>query len=489
MTPNTKYNEAIAYLEDRVNYETFRSIPHEAMENRLKILRDFLDFLDSPDKKYAVIHVAGTKGKGSTCIFLEQILREAGYRVGLFSSPHLHSLMERFTVDGNPCEESQFADILFDLKNRIELWERTSPIASQLQFPLTYFELTTVFAFEYFVRKNVDIAVIEVGLGGRLDSTNVCQPMVSIISSISHDHIAQLGPTLSDIAREKAGIIKPGVPMISGVRRPDPVDTIRTIAAERNAPLYELGRDFEPIFHPRSLHHSIVFDFATTSTKFAKAQRWTALESPIWGEHQSRNASLAIAAGILLEEQGWKIPEDAVRRGLQSVQLPARIEVWSQKPLMIVDAAHNRASVQELIETLKTHYHSENGRKILLFGSMLGKDNEGMLQELVQYFDWIVFTQHPINPRSFPAQGLYNIATSNLCHTREDFHACLLDSQDRPQELDACNIGEVIPDIAQALVRVKALAGADDLICTTGSFYLAAEIRKMSQERGAGCDS
>ena len=238
MTPNKEYSEAISYLESRIHYETFQTIPYNALENRLEVLRDLLDFLDSPDKKYKIAHVAGTKGKGSTCIFLDRILCKAGYRTGCFNSPHLHSLMERFMSDGVPCEEDIFMEIFFDLKNRIEKWESTSPVAAALQFPITYFEWTTVFALEYFARQNVEIAVVEVGLGGRLDSTNVCQPAVSIITSISYDHIEQLGPTLSDIAREKAGIIKPGIPVVSGVRKPEPADTIRTIAAARNAPIY-----------------------------------------------------------------------------------------------------------------------------------------------------------------------------------------------------------------------------------------------------------
>jgi len=445
MTPNPKYHEALAWLENRINYETFRLIPYAELENRLGALGDLLEILGSPDRKYAIVHVAGTKGKGSTCIFLEQILHRAGYRTGRFSSPHLHSLMERFTIDGVPCEESLFAEIVFDLKNRIEKWEST-------HFTLTYFELLTLFAFEYFARQEVEVAVVEVGLGGRLDSTNVCQPVVSVITSISYDHVELLGPTLADIAREKAGIIKPGIPVVSGVRRQEPtitaVDTIRSIAASRGAPIYEWGRDFSSQLCQVSPNRSLVFDFVTPSRHRKQ------LETPVWGEHQSRNASAAIMTSMLLEKQGWNIPEEAVRRGLQATRLPARVEICSRNPLLIVDGAHNRDSVRELIETLKAHYRNEKGRKILLFGSMLDKDNEGMLQELVQYFDWIIFTRPSGNPRACPARNLYEIAA-----------------------YDKLEIGEVIPDAPQAFAKAKALAGTDDLICVTGSFYLAAEVR------------
>ena len=451
MTPNPKYHEAVTWLENRINYETFRLIPYAELENRLGALGGLMEFLGSPDRKYTIVHVAGTKGKGSTCIFLEQILHQAGYRTGRFSSPHLHSLMERFTVDGVNCEEPLFTEILFDLKDRIEKWEST-------HFTLTYFELLTLFAFEYFARREVEIAVVEVGLGGRLDSTNVCQPAVSVITSISYDHVELLGPMLADIAREKAGIIKPGVPVVSGVRRQEPTitasDTIRSIAASRGAPHYEWGRDFSSQLCQVSPNGSIVFDFVTPS------RHWTQLETPVWGEHQSRNASAAIMAAMLLEKQGWNIPEAAVRQGLQATRLPARVEIYSRNPLVIVDGAHNQDSVRELVRTLKTHYHShyhnDKGRKILLFGSMLDKDNEGMLLELVQYFDWIIFTQ-PSHPRACPPQELYAITASH-----------------KPE------IGEVIPDAAQAFAKANALAGADDLICVTGSFYLAAEIRFTS---------
>jgi len=440
MTSPPKYNEAIAWLENRIHYETFQAIPYAELENRLGAFRDLVECLGSPDRKYAIVHVAGTKGKGSTCIFLEQILHQAGYCTGRFSSPHLHSLMERFTIGGVPCEESHFAEIVFDLKNRVEHWENT-------HFPLTWFELTTLFAFEYFARQKVEIAVVEVGLGGRLDSTNICQPAVSIITSISYDHVAQLGPTLADIAREKAGIIKSGVSVVSGVCQQDPADTIHSIAVSRGAPLYEWGRDFSSQLCSQGSDSPLVFDFVTQS------RHWKQLESPVWGEHQTRNASLALMTGILLEKQGWKISEETVRRGLQSTRLPARIEICSRNPLVIVDGAHNRESVRELIKTLKTHGPNEQGRKILLFGSMLDKDNEGMLQELIRFFDWIIFTQPSGNPRALAPRKLYEQAVSH-----------------KP------GIGEVIPDTNLAFAKAKALAGTDDLICVTGSFYLAAEI-------------
>ena len=488
-----RYDEAVAYLEDRVNYETFRSIPYKELEDRLVALRDLLDFLGSPDKNCTIIHVAGTKGKGSTCIFLEYILHAAGYRVGRFSSPHLHSLMERFTVNTVPCEEDSFAEILFELKDRIAEWETTSKFAVMLRFPLTYFELTTIFAFEYFVRQKVDFAVMEVGLGGRLDSTNVCQPAITIISNIGFDHIEQLGPTLEDIAGEKGGIIKPGIPVISGVRKKGPAGTISKLADAAKAPLYRYGRDFKSTLCPNAtdtqeLDFVTVFDYETKSKKFVTPRKLPKLVCHTWGEHQARNAALAVSAMSLLEEKGWTIPEEAIRQGILSVKLPARVEICARHPLIIVDGAHNHESVSELIRTLQTHCRKV-GKKFLLFGSMLAKDNEGMLQELVAYFDWIIFTQHPNCTRSFPPQGLYNIAVSCTSKSSEHFRKTLREIDQTPIPIGKHGIGEVIPDIREAFDKALALADANDLICTTGSLYLAADIRmilkhtKNSRER------
>ncbi len=473
------YQETLAYLHDRINYETFRSIPYDNLEKRLGRLRLLLDELGTPDKNYPIIHVAGTKGKGSTCVFLEQILRHAGYRVGRFSSPHLHSLMERFTINGVPCDQEHFATILFELKERLPLLEKKYQFDGETQNHLTFFDLTTIFAFEYFAREKVDFAIVEVGLGGRLDSTNVCRSDLAIITSISFDHIEQLGPTLADIAKEKAGIIKAGVPVVSGVRSAEPAESIRQTATAQQSPLYEIEHDFSYASTSGGMllpDEKLVmnFDFATKPSRFVKPRNLRKLKVSAWGEHQARNASVAVAAASLLDEKGWTIPEQAIRDGLRSVQLPARVEVLANEPLIVVDGAHNRVSVQYLIETLQI-YCPKPGKKILLFGSMLGKDNEGMLQELVKYFDWIIFTQHPNNPRAFPAQGLYNIASSWICEDADG----LLDGKSSTEKSEVDGIGEVIPDVRKALAQAFYLATPDDLVCTTGSFYLAADIRKL----------
>ncbi len=481
---SSRFEEALGYLENRINYETFRSIPYQELEARLVRLREILDFLGKPDEKYATIHIAGTKGKGSTCIILEQILAHAGYRVGRFSSPHLHSLLERFTIDGIPCEKEAFAETLLELRDRLSAWEDLSASNSQPSPPLTFFELTTLLAFYYFAREKVDFAVVEVGLGGRLDSTNVCRPIATMITSIGYDHLEQLGPTLGDIAFEKAGIIKSGIPVISGVRKPEPGEVVREIARSRNAPLYEIGIDFETGNFADSFENDCcgtTYDFATTSNKFRSQTRFSALKQPVFGEHQVRNASLALSAAALLRERDWRLPDEAIRSGIAAVRLPARVERLGDKPAWIVDGAHNRTSVQELIATLRRNFPNAK-KRYLLFGTMLGKDVEGMLYELLSFFDWIVFTQSSLGPRCFPAVGLRIIAASLRCQNEKEFRSTLDRPPDEPgtvAQKSESDWGDAIPDWQEALARIRNLAGNDDLICTTGSFYLAAAVRQQ----------
>ena len=469
-----EYREAISYLENRVNYENYRQIPYEELGSRLARMRSILDFLGKPDDNYSVIHVAGTKGKGSTCIIFEQVLVNSGFKVGRFCSPHLHSLMERFVIDGVPCSQDRFADILLSIRNRLESWTDPDGNLSLDSFPLTYFELTTIFAMEYFAQENVDFAVFEVGLGGRLDSTNICKPDITIITSISFDHLEQLGPTLSDIAREKAGIIKPGIPIISGVRNDSAHEAIKETAAANDAPLYEIETDF---CLRNGDSDSKSYDFSTLSPNFAEKVEITNLPSPVLGEHQIRNAALVLAGVMLLREKGRIITDESIRSGLRSVELPARVEVLQQQPTIIVDGAHNRASVRELIETIDKNFPLR--KRFLIFGSMLGKDVEGMLLELVPSFDWTVFTQPPHSLRCFPARGLIMIAQSLIADDSETFNTMIGSNLDGNSFNIDSSFGEVIPELDEAFAKVSRLAGKDDLICATGSFYLAARIREL----------
>lgn len=476
------YEEAIEFLESRNNYEGLRSFRYKDLENRLPCLRAFLDSLGSSDKEFTTIHITGTKGKGSTGIILEEILSRCGYKVGRFSSPHLHSLMERFTINGVPCEEEVFAEILLGLKDAI--------LAHESDEPFTYFDVLVIVAMVYFARQQVRCAILEVGLGGRLDSTNVCHADISIITSISFDHIQQLGPTFRDIAREKAGIIKPRTPVVSGVRNAEAEQAIKEIAIRNEAPVYELKHDFQ--FAIRS-ERPMVYDYWFRMEKTEQPFVLSGLQHTIMGEHQVRNAAVALTAIMLLKKQkNWNVPEEAIRQGLLHFRLPARIETLRENPLLIVDGAHNRASVRALLDVLET-MSKDVKERYLIFGAMLGKDVEGMLEELMPFFDHVIFTRCAPGPRAFPPMGLYHIGCLRSCEDPTTFCAALKapedfsavhQSQEAESELERkstekTDFGDVVEEPVEALEKTLRLAGENDLICVTGSFYLAAQLREI----------
>jgi len=332
----------------------------------------------------------------------------------------------------------------------------------------TYFEIVTAMAFQYFSQQQVDLAVLEVGLGGRLDSTNVCSPLVCIITSISFDHMKQLGNTLEAIAREKAGIIKPGVPVISGVVEPGPREVIRLTCQERGCRLVELGTDFDVNYFPPPYVASdaaeAVFDFVDRSAERPLCYSRVAIN--LLGRHQAVNAALALAALTRLpstSDRVWQIPESAVRTGLRQLHWPARIEIVAQRPTVIIDAAHNVASVRALIEVLNESFRVR--RRILVFASTQDKEIAAMLRQLLGQFDEVILTQYTDNPRAVPVAELAAIADQVA---------------GRPFR--------VSPLPNQAWQTARDLASPDDLICVTGSFYIAAQIRRevLASARSGG---
>jgi dihydrofolate synthase/folylpolyglutamate synthase len=316
--------------------------------------------------------------------------------------------------------------------------------------------------------------VLEVGLGGRLDSTNVCQPRVTVITNISFDHTQQLGNTLAKIAREKAGIIKPGVPVVSGVLEDEPRRVIEQVAAVAGSPLRQLGADFEFAYRTSNIEHSTSnierFDVGCSmldvrcSASSALRNRGQVdirihhppaahlgLELGLLGRHQAANAALAVAALAELRAQGWSIPEEAVRRGVAEVRWPARIEVIHERPTIVLDAAHNLASIAALIETLGEAFAPR--RRVLVFGASSDKDVRGMLSLVAPRFDHIIFTRYVNNPRAVPPEELPRLAAQ------------------RPASATVC------PHPAAAWEAARSLVTPDDLLCITGSFFLAAEMR------------
>jgi dihydrofolate synthase / folylpolyglutamate synthase len=418
------------------------------------------------------------------------VLRAAGYRTGLFTSPHLERVEDRIVVDGQSCSEADMAELVGIVRPAAESLDEEAITKDPPEQGPTYFEILTAMAFCQFARRGVNAAVLEVGLGGRLDSTNVCTPSVSIITSISLDHVKQLGDTLAAIAAEKAGFIKPGVPVISGVTNPEPRDVVRGVAPRNGCWLVELGVDFDFEYHPpRHLEQSpslsrLKFHFSSVPTasdsRVANSRGLTApgmcsasdeIELSLLGRHRAANAALVLAAIEELRRVGWTIPEAAVRRGLAEVRWPARVEVIGRRPTVILDAAHNAASIEALVEVIGESFSAR--KRLLIFATTQEKDLCGMLERLLGRFDHIIFTRYQENPRSVPPEELLALArtivgwgssstatpTTASCTARATF--------------------EIAPTPADAWDVVHRLADPDDLICITGSFFLAAEMHRQ----------
>lgn len=430
---DTDYQAALDYLYSLTNYEHKLATQYAGQLFDLSRMERLLDAMKHPEDRFHSIHVAGTKGKGSTAAMIASSLQQAGSRTGLFSSPHLHTFRERIQVDGQPISE----------KALVRHLQRLRPLFDTLA-GLTTFEASQAIAFDYFVTEGVEWAVVEVGLGGRLDTTNVIQPEVSIITPVSYDHMLVLGSTLEAIAEEKAGIIKACTPVVSGPQPDEAANVIRHVAGHLGAPLTVIGQDW------------------TYSLQYADwdGQRFTVygptvtledLFIPLLGEHQLANATTAVAALWHLHERGYRVPEEAIREGLRRVRWPARLEILSREPLLIVDGAHNGASMRRLVEAIRTYFPGR--RVVALFGSLADKDLPRMFAALLPEVDTVIFTQthHPrvANPEELAREA-------------------------QPYGTPAT----VEPDLEQALRLALDLAGHGGLVIATGSLSTAAAARE-----------
>lgn len=437
---------ALDFLYGRIDYERTKPVSYGPATLKSERMRELLERLGNPHHELPVVHVAGTKGKGSTAGMVAAALTAADYRTGMFSSPHLERVEERIAVDGRPQQTSELVALAEQLRPHVEAMDRGGEQAAP-----TYFELSTAMAFMQFRQARVDVAVLEVGMGGRLDSTNICQPAVSVITSISFDHTQQLGNTLAAIAGEKAGIIKPGVPVVSGVTQPEPRDVIRAVAARHGSRLIELDREFEFRYTPpRSLNATASTGQIDYFDRLA-SRDLTGVAVAAIGRHQAANAALAIATLTTLSDHGWIVPEVAIRRGLATFVCPARVEVLSRGPTVILDTAHNVASVEALLQTLQESF--DPARRVLLFATTQDKDYAGMLEHLLPHFEQSIFTRYQTNPRGVPVEQLASVADGS------------------PVQYTCC----ATP--ADAWRELRKIAQPNDLVCIAGSFYFAAEMR------------
>ncbi len=439
----------LEWLDARVNYERTPAAANSTSTFSLARMRRLLHDLGDPHRRCPVVHVAGTKGKGSTVTMLAAILSEAGHRVGSYLSPHVHRVEERIRLDGLTISPPDFAATLDIVIPAVERLDRAA--ARRGRLGPTWFEVMTALAFVHFAEERVDVAVLETGIGGRLDATNVCHPLVTIITSISFDHIKLLGPTISRIAAEKAGIIKRRCPIISGAKQPAARRVIAETAARRRAPLLELGRDFtvrlvEPLGRSDRLAGA-EFEF---DRRDGTPLRRYALR--LAGRHQAENAALAIVGCEQLRSRGIRIADDAIDRGLARATLAARIQTIARRPLIIVDAAHNVASMTALATTLRPVLTSRTPR-VLVVAASGDKQIEAMLRPLAGCFDHVFITRYLENPRSAPLERLRA--------------ACTAAGLPAPREAATPR---------EALAKARSVAGAGGVVVVAGSFFLAAEV-------------
>jgi len=440
------YAAALEYIYGFTDYEKQTGYLYAPENFDLARMEHLLALLGAPHRKLRTVHIAGSKGKGSTASMIASVLRAAGYRTGLYTSPHLHSFRERIRIDGQLISHDDVSALVTEIR----------PLADQVT-GITTFEVITAMALLYFSRMQVDLAVLEVGLGGRLDATNVVIPDVSVITSLSYDHTHLLGSTLAEIAREKAGIIKPGVPVVSAPQQAEALDVLEAVCRERQAELTVVGRDWT---WTRKAFGTDGQSFAVCARRDDPAQDGAAacleLWIPLLGEHQILNATTAVAVIGRLRRRGWSISDADVATGMRQVSWPGRLEILSHDPLVIADSAHNADSAHKLVVALSELF--PNRELILIFGASNDKDIRGMFREFRPYVKHAILT-HSDHPRAAAPTDLL------------------------AQAGDLAGRVESAESLADAIDRALELAGPSDVICATGSVFVAAAARAAWAKR------
>ena len=423
----------------RQRREYLGRLEHFGIKLGLENITLLLDALGRPDQRYPSVHVAGTNGKGSVSAMLEAILRAAGYRTGLYTSPHLVREEERIRIDGRPITPRRFAAHLECVKDTIDSLTAAGSLAGHP----TFFEVLTAVAFLEFAAAEVDVAVLEVGMGGRFDATNVVTPLVSLITTISLDHVKHLGSTLQSIAFEKAGIIKPGAPVVCGVRGGAALKEIRLRAVERHAPLCRVfgpGTRFEARLSSRGFR----FRYATGTGVYDYVPG-------LAGRHQGKNAAVAIAAAEVLD-RGWKpVPKQAILHGVREVRWEGRLETVSRRPLVVLDGAHN----EEGVRSLKAYIRDVIRKPVILvFAAMKDKDFRLMARILFPAARTIVLTRVPNKRSALPEDVLAAVPRFAGRATLE-------------------------PDVARAVVLALAESAGRVPVVIAGSLFLVGEVKRL----------
>lgn len=439
------YDQAISYLFERTDYEKQERLRYNVSTFNLKRMEKLLSLLGNPHKKFNTVHIGGTKGKGSTATMLAKMLEANGYKVGLYTSPHVVNLHERIAVNSKEIQGSEMQGLLNRVYAPVEKMSKSDPP--------TFFEIMTALAFMHFVDTKVDIGVIETGMGGRLDSTNVVSPKVVGITSLSIDHQDQLGDTIDKIAKEKAGIFKRGVPVVTVQQEPEAMRVLKSQATAVKAPLSVTGDDidFSHRFETSPEHGPHTRICLTTQTS-----KFEHLRVPLHGRHQAINCGLALAMLDKLKVSGYEIDIEKATDGLDSVSLPGRMEMICDDPRIMIDAAHNAASIEALIHAIGQHIPYDS--MVMIFGCNKDKDVKGMLRKLQYGADKAVFTRSN-SAKAMSPQDLADIYTE-MCG----------------KMCQAAN------SLGEALRIAESAISKGDLICITGSFYLIGQAKMRFQQ-------
>ncbi|OPX23216.1 MAG: hypothetical protein B1H04_03955 [Planctomycetales bacterium 4484_123] len=437
------YDAALKYLFSLTDYERMTRVRYNRDTFNLSRMRSLLKRLGEPHKTLRCVHIAGTKGKGSTAHMLAEMLQACGHRVGLYTSPHLVDIRERIRINGEMITQAALTRLINKVAVQVGRMGRNKP---------TFFEIFTAIAFMHFADNDVDVVVLETGLGGRLDSTNVVKPLVVGLTSISLDHTEQLGHTVEAIASEKAGVFKAGVPAVSVPQVPEAKVVLERAARQSKTPLLFTGENIDFSYRFES---SRDMGPQTRVCLTTERSRFEHLPVPLMGEHQALNCGLALALLDQLKAQGLEIDDHAAIQGLARVSLPGRMEILVRSPRILVDGAHNAASVEALMRAIGQYIPYDS--MVVIFACAADKDIDGMLAEITRGADKVIFTRYD-SPR---------------CARPEEL-------AERYEEISG-RVGQVAEDLTQAIRVANNAVSREDIICITGSFYLVGEAKRLLQ--------
>jgi len=445
---DSSYQQALDYLYSFIDYETMR-MPRDAAGYDLRRMEGLLKRLGNPHIKASTVHIAGTKGKGSVAAMIASVLEASGYTTGLYTSPHLIDIRERFRVGGQMIARDELVKLVDKLKPEVSKINRLAEYGR-----LTTFELLTALAFLFFERRNVQFKVIEAGLGGRLDATNVICPEVCVITKIGLDHTEVLGETLTKVASEKAGIIKRGIPVISSPQSGEVVEVLKKVCRQKEAPLVVVGDSVS--------WKGLGFERGRQRVTVEGQRNSYHLMMPLVGSYQLENAATAVATLEVLAERGFAVSEESIKEGFERVSWPGRFQVVGSKPVVVLDCAHNPTSAGALVSSMESYFSHRWQEKlkpaVLVLGVSADKDVAGILSVLGNSFKKIIVTRSR-HPRA--------MATEEL------------EAEMKKQGLTV----EVAGNVPEAVMKAKQLAGEDGLVLITGSIFVVGEALEMLDRR------